>query len=98
MINGKSVGKKDDIEIYSIAVLLDKIAPLVKQAGGFSDTKVIGLDEKFREHLDIDELDFVEMVMDIEKLFNFCLPDDQLNEIEEGTVRDLIILIQKQLN
>jgi len=52
-------------------------------------------DKKFKKDFGFDELNFVEFVMEIEKLFEISLPDDKLNHVK--TVNDFVELVENQL-
>lgn len=72
----------------------EKVKRIVSEELGIFEDKVVD-DAKFVDDLGADELDFVELIMDIEEEFGFAITDDDAEKI--NTVGDLIAHVKGKL-
>lgn len=73
----------------------DKIREVVMEELGVSDRSRVADNAKFVDDLGADELDFVELIMDIEEEFSICVSDEDAEKI--NTVGDLIAYVKGKL-
>lgn len=53
---------------------------------------------KLMDDFGADELDVIELIMEIEKVFNIVITDPELEIIEKGTVNDLLKLVRLKVS
>jgi len=53
-------------------------------------------DARFYDDLGVDSLDFVEMIVDVEKTFNINIPDDEYERLR--TVASLVAYVTKKVS
>lgn len=59
------------------------------------DEESIKDDSSFVQDLSFDELDFVEMLMDLEDHFNIAIPDDEAEPVD--TFRKMVDLVEEKI-
>ncbi len=70
----------------------DEIKEIIADTLGFDFEEVNDLDD-FKDNLNADSLDIVELVMSMEKHFDIAIPDDEADEIK--LVSDFYPIIDK---
>lgn len=93
------MAKKKELSILRKHGIINFITKVGKRQGyKFFKYQSIKLNKtyNFEKDFGFDELDFVELVMECEKKFNICLPDDKLNNIK--TLNQFFKLIESQLH
>lgn len=69
-----------------------KLKPLIMDHLGVDEKQVIP-EANFKEHLGVDSLDLVEIIMEVEKSFDMAFTDNEIERI--FTVQDAINLIKR---
>ena len=62
-----------------------------------TDKKSIRRDKTLVDNLGADSLDFVEVVMELEKTFDITIRDDEAEQLNEWTVGDLYKFVEGKL-
>ena len=61
--------------------LLKKLTEIMESKHLIDDLDVVTVESNFADDLDIDSLDKVEFVMEVEKQFKICVPDEKLDSM-----------------
>ncbi|AGL90707.1 Acyl carrier protein (ACP) [Candidatus Phytoplasma australiense] len=75
-------------------MVLEKIKTLMVNQLSL-DSQSITLKTRFREDLGLDSLDALELMMELEKIFNVSISDTTLQNFK--TVEDVVLYIEKNL-
>jgi len=70
-----------------------KIKKLIENKLGIS-SKHYSEDSNFREDLGCDSLDFIDLIMEIEREFNIAIPDSDIDQVT--TVKGLINYVKER--
>jgi acyl carrier protein len=78
----------DGLDISEDRVLIDRVLVAMERVTGSRD---IDLDRSLGE-FDLDSVVWLELVMQLERMFHIHVPDDQIGRV--GTVRDVVELVR----
>ncbi len=79
----------------SQAEIITKMRPILAENLGVAEEKITG-EARFKEDLEADSLDLVEVVLSLEEQFSVEIPDDEIAGVKTvGEAADLVIAKQK---
>jgi acyl carrier protein len=78
----------DGIDVSENRVLIDRVLVAMERVTG---TRDIDIDRSLGE-FDLDSVVWLELVMQLERMFHIHVPDDQIGQV--GTVRDVVELVR----
>ena len=73
-------------------MVLDQIKEILKDTMDIDESKIT-LDAKLKEHLELDSLDSVELIMSAEEEFGIEIPDEDVMNFK--TVNDIVNYIEE---